>query len=350
MKNARTFSHLLTNWYNPNDRILPWKGIKDPYKIWISEIILQQTRAEQATPYYHNFINRFPTVESLAESSQETVLKEWEGLGYYSRARNLHAAAKQIVSSHGGKLPESYDQLLGLKGIGPYTAAAIASFAFGLAYPVLDGNVFRVLSRYFDIDHPTNESSSRKVFTKFLDTVFDSSQPALFNQAIMDFGATICKPKNPLCLECPLRKSCKAFHLDLINSRPIKKRGKKKRHRHFHYFLIQAKEEFLIKQRIEKDIWQGLYEFPLIEFDQESNEETVITRFSEFDLRNYTTPVLIDSKVSVLSHQKILSSFWQSRLDKKSSVKDWIWVNKKDLRKLAFPKVFDLFFKQISLI
>lgn len=352
MSSTKIFSNNLLDWYDPKDRSLPWKGEKDPYKIWVSEIILQQTRAEQAIPYYKNFISQFPTVKELASSSEDKVLKYWEGLGYYSRARNLHFAAKQVVQKMDGQIPDSYDKLINLKGIGPYTAAAIASFAFDLPHPVLDGNVYRVLSRYFNIDSPINESRSKKVFVERLNKVFVKNKAALFNQSIMDFGATICKPKKPLCNTCPMKKNCQALKYKTVFELPKKSKKIVKRDRAFHYLLLQNKDDFIIQRREANDIWKGLYQLPLYESNSAVHQEVISQFLSENTSSTSASPTLIDQRKSILTHQKITAYFWHVNFRKKEHIylAACKWINKKDLTKFAFPKMFDLFFKQNSLI
>ncbi len=353
MKKSKAFHSALLNWYNPAERPLPWKGIKNPYKIWVSEIILQQTRAEQAIPYYHNFIAAFPNVEALAKAPLDKVLKTWEGLGYYSRARNMHAAASDITSKHKGKLPASYSQLLNLKGIGPYTAAAIASFAFDLPHAVLDGNVYRVLSRYFNIASPINESKSKKEFLNYLNKVFAPKKAALFNQAIMDFGATVCTPKKPFCSTCPFSNDCLALKLGQVNELPKKTKKHVKKDRYFHYLLVQNKEELLIQKRTGKDIWQGLFQLPLIETSLDAHTDYLEASFQkQFKTKTLIKLSKLEERTSVLSHQNIRTVFWQAELDRKPkhSLREALWIKKNDLSTFAFPKMFDLFFKQFSLI
>ena len=347
---SNTFSKRLLTWYDPNARSLPWKFIKDPYKIWISEIILQQTRAEQAIPYYHNFLKLFPTVTKLANADLDQVLKAWEGLGYYSRARNLHKAAIFIKENNKGKIPTTYDELLALSGIGPYTAAAISSFAFGEAKAVLDGNVYRVLARIFGIDDPINVSSSKKVFQNKLQSVFDKKEPALFNQSIMDFGATMCKPKDPSCSTCPMSDFCFALNNNQIEKLPVKIKAAKKKVRHFNYLMICSGDNRFLQQRTQKDIWQNLYQFPLLETKEIAHQVFVKDNFKAKFKLNFDFDInLIYSTNSILSHQKIIAKIWATSISKKKFKGNGhgIWVSKSDVNKYAFPKMFDLFFKHI---
>ena len=243
------------------------EGEKDPYKIWLSEIILQQTRVEQGLGYYQRFIEAFPTVEKLAAAPEKKVFKLWEGLGYYTRCKNLIASAAFISNEKKGKFPNDYESILSLKGVGPYTAAAIASFAFNLPHAVIDGNVFRVLARYFGITAPIDSSSGKKLYSLLAAALLDTQEPGLYNQAIMDLGAVICKPQQPLCTQCPQKKDCRAFKHQLIKTLPIKEKQLVKKTRWLYYFILQVKDTVLIRKRTGKDIWENLYEFVLYESD-----------------------------------------------------------------------------------
>ena len=347
MSKSNHFSKKLLNWYDPKARSLPWKFIKDPYKIWVSEIILQQTRAEQATPFYRNFIQLFPTVGALAKAELDQVLKAWEGLGYYSRARNLHHAANYVQNNFAGKIPSTYKELLTLKGVGPYTAAAISSFAFGEAQPVLDGNVFRVLSRVFGIEAPINVGSSRKIFQKQLNKIFDKKRPALFNQSIMDFGATCCKPSEPSCPSCPMADFCFALKNKQIHQLPKKLKSPKKKIRYFNFLFLTSGKKLLIEQRTEKDIWQNLYQFPLLESKELVHEDFIKDNFrSNLNLNKSINFDLVYSTTRILTHQKLYVQIWAANLRKKdfTEKEGALWVNNSDLHKFAFPKLFDLFF------
>jgi A/G-specific adenine glycosylase len=259
------FSERIIDWYKKNRRNLPWRETKDPYAIWLSEVILQQTRVAQGLDYYIRFLEAFPTVNHLAEATQEEVLKLWQGLGYYTRARNLHDAAREIVTSYKGRFPDNYHAIRSLKGVGDYTAAAISSFAFGLPYPVMDGNVVRVISRFFGITAPCNKAEGKNQIREALDLVFDRKQSAEFNQAIMEFGALQCIPSSPSCTTCIFNDSCVAFEKGKVNELPVKSSKTQVKPRYFHYLIINDKDEIIIKRRGVGDIWQGLYEFPLIE-------------------------------------------------------------------------------------
>jgi A/G-specific adenine glycosylase len=261
------FTKKLLGWNRiHNKRSMPWKGEQNPYRIWISEIILQQTRVEQGLAYYEKFIARFPTIMDLAKAPEQEVFKYWEGLGYYTRCRNLIATAKKIAFERNGHFPSSYPEILKLQGVGPYTAAAIASFAFGLPYVVVDGNVERVIARYFGISEPVGTAAGKKLFNGIAENLLDVKQPAVFNQAIMDFGATVCKPKNPLCAVCVQAKNCQAFQKGLTNELPVKKQAITRKKRWLYYFIINAgKDSIWIRERTKKDIWQNLFEFVLFE-------------------------------------------------------------------------------------
>lgn len=270
-KAEKYFVQNILCYYQQNKRELPWRCTQDPYRIWISEVMLQQTQVEQVLPYYERFIQKFPDVFSLAQASEEEVLQVWQGLGYYSRARNLHKAAKQIAFEYKGKWPESYSLLLQLKGVGEYTAAAIASFAYNLPYAVLDGNVFRVLSRYFGIDIPINTTEGKKTFRQLAVHLLDKKNPSEYNQAIMEFGATCCKPVQARCAECVLTRYCVAYQKEKVYQWPVKIKRGKKTYRYLNYFVFIENERYTyIKRRMNEDIWKGLYEFYLVETVQQN--------------------------------------------------------------------------------
>lgn len=307
-------SRLLQHWYSRHKRDLPWRETTDPYKIWISEIILQQTRVNQGLDYYLRFIARFPDAASLANAEENQVLKLWQGLGYYSRARNLHAAAKQITTQFGGKFPDHYSDIISLKGIGDYTAAAIASIAYKLPYAVVDGNVYRVLSRLFAIDTPINSSEGKKLFAETAQAILDPKHAALHNQAIMDLGAMVCTPRQPLCVECPVQSICMAYEKNEIVKYPVKTRKNSVKTRYFNYFHIVQGENTWIHKRTEKDIWKNLYEFPMLEtenpmdFLQLQRTGKHHTFFSK--LENAFIEKQFKTK-HILSHQIIDATFYQ---------------------------------------
>ena len=305
------FSANIVDWYKNFKRDLPWRNTTDPYKIWLSEIILQQTQVKQGLPYYKKFIATFPTVSDLATAQEEQILKLWQGLGYYSRARNLHHAAKQINSN--GTFPNSYEDILALKGVGEYTAAAIASFAFKLSYAVVDGNVFRLLSRFYGINIPINTSKGKKHFTELAQSLLLKDQADLFNQAIMEFGSQMCKPKQPNCIQCPLQTECKAFSESSIHLLPVKKGKVKVKNIYFDYFFFKANDYTVVKKRTSKGIWQNLYEFPLIESEiQVSNEDILKHQTFELWTKGQDFRVVSVSNFKhILSHRKIYARFWE---------------------------------------
>ncbi len=308
------FSNTLIYWYLQNSRDLPWRKTNNPYFIWLSEIMLQQTRVAQGLSYYLKFTEAFPTVFDLAKADESTVLKMWQGLGYYSRARNLHFTAKQIANEFNGEFPSTYKDIIKLKGIGDYTASAIASFAFDEPKAVVDGNVYRVLSRYFGIETPINSSVGIKEFKTLAEALIDKKQPANYNQAIMEFGAIQCKPKKPLCLFCPLSESCVALQKNLIEKLPVKEKKIKVRNRYFNFLVVKTnKNTTILSERKGRGIWQGLYQFPLIESDKIINQKELIAseEFISF-FPEETTISLFNQKVIVhkLSHQHLYTQFW----------------------------------------
>lgn len=258
----------LCEWYKLHQRDLPWRKTQDPYRIWLSEIILQQTRVQQGLPYYIDFIRHYPRVENLANATEDEVLRHWQGLGYYSRARHMHRTAKIISDKHQGRFPDSYEGLLQLQGIGPYTAAAIASFAYNLPHAVVDGNVYRVLSRLYDVDINILDSKARKIFQTLAEKTMKPQEAALFNQAIMEFGALQCVPKQPHCEDCPLQEHCLALAHQHVAERPVRIKKMERKKRYLHYIFCFTEQETWIYQRQDKDIWQGLWEFPLFEEDR----------------------------------------------------------------------------------
>ncbi len=325
---------------------MPWKGEKDPYKIWISEIILQQTRVEQGLDYYNRFVKKYPTIKKLAAANEKDVFKLWEGLGYYSRCRNLIATAKFIANNLKGVFPNNYNDVLNLKGIGTYTAAAIVSFAYNLPYAVVDGNVNRVLARFFGIDTAIDSTQGKKIFFELANQLIDKKNAANYNQTIMDFGATVCKPKNPLCSECVLSKNCFALANNKIEVLPIKNKKLAIKDRWFYYIVASYKTEVLIKERINKDIWQNLTEFILVEQPKQiKNLTKQAVKLVEEQLP--TTKFMIDN-ISVpylqqLSHQHIRGNFIEIELQQKIEISGYKWVQKSQLKKLSFPKYINTF-------
>ena len=303
-----TISCDLVAWYHLNKREMPWRNTRDPYKIWLSEIILQQTRVEQGTPYYYRFINEFPTVSDLANASEEQVLKLWQGLGYYSRARNLQKAAKMVMEAFNGEFPTDFQDIIKLPGIGEYTASAISSFAYDQNYAVLDGNVYRVLSRLFNINTPINSTLAKKIFNELALKILDKKDPATHNQAIMEFGATYCKPANPNCHQCVLATQCAAFIADVVKERPVKLKKNTILKRYFNYLLIRHREDVFINKRNGSGIWQNLYELPVIETFEDHTEKSVISShewITMFRKQKHIIKFISPQKVHKLSHQHI---------------------------------------------
>ncbi len=339
----KLFVQGLLEWnQNENMRQMPWKGEKDPFKIWLSEIILQQTRVGQGLNYYQNFISAFPNIHALANASEEKVFKLWEGLGYYSRCKNLLITAKFISSNLNGIFPKHYESILQLKGVGSYTASAIASFAYNLPHAVLDGNVFRVLSRIFDIETPIDSTRGKKEFSALAQNILPKQKSAEYNQAIMDFGAVICKP-SPECKICFFNKQCKAFLIGKQDLLPIKEKEIKIRERWFNYFVLHYKDQFAIRQRISKDIWQQLFEFILIETDKSySSKELLLLFKKQYGTDQYNMASCIKSKQK-LTHQAINFCFQQIELDKKENIPGFFWVKIADMGNYAFPKTLQQF-------
>lgn len=308
------FSKQLTYWYLQNKRNLPWRATTNPYAIWLSEIILQQTRVDQGMSYYFKFIENFPTVFDLAAASEEQVLKLWQGLGYYSRARNLHFSAKYIVNELNGRFPATYKELLKLKGIGDYTASAIASICFNEPTAVVDGNVYRVLARYFGIGTAINSSAGIKIFKQLAQELIDEKNPGTHNQALMEFGALMCKPNNPNCGICPLNSSCFALSKHKVKDLPVKEKKAKIKIRHFNYLVIQSSDQKTKMVKRETGIWKNLYEFPLIETSDIIDENQLVEHkiFKELFCDSTTTVALFNEEVLVhkLTHQHIHTKFW----------------------------------------
>ncbi len=344
-------SQILIRWYRKNKRDLPWRQTSDPYFIWISEIILQQTRVSQGLSYYYKFIRKFPKVKDLAAATEDEVLKMWQGLGYYSRARNLHRCAKEIIEKHNGKFPESYEGIRALPGIGDYTAAAIASFAFHLPYPVLDGNVYRFLSRYFGIRIPINTGAAKKEFYSILQNLIKDSGPHEFNQAIMEFGAIQCKPSSPVCTSCPLQSSCYTFENNCVDQLPIKANKQKARNRYFYYLVIQNRDYIYLQKRTKKDIWQNLYEFPLIETKKKLRIDSLL-RIDEWNNLFKSTETVLQSvspeMKHVLSHQVLHTSFIELSLNDKAfrEPDNWKKVSMQDVQTYAVPRLIDKYLKE----
>lgn len=354
MKNSNTkhyISKTLVNWYQQNKRELPWRDITDPYKIWISEIILQQTRVNQGLSYYLRFVERFPTVSLLAEADEDEVLKFWQGLGYYSRARNLHKAAKQVINIFGGIFPTDYASVLSLSGIGSYTAAAICSFAYNLPYAVVDGNVYRVLSRLFAIETPIDSGKGKKEFEKVATQLLHNENAAEHNQAIMEFGALQCLPVSPQCDICPLGNNCLAGATGLVDKLPVKSKKMTINHRYFNYLHIEYAGYTFLQKRTAKDVWQNLYEFPLIESDklltvQELFEhESFNSLFENIDSINVLK--ITNPMKHVLSHRVINVQFITINISELNEVlKNLIQVSFSEIDKYPVSRLMEMFLQR----
>ena len=322
------FSKTLINWYSVNKRDLPWRNTTNPYYIWLSEIILQQTQVAQGWPYYEAFVREFPTVFDLAMAKEEAVLNLWQGLGYYSRARNLHASAKYIVTNLNGIFPSTYKTIKELKGVGDYTASAIASICFGENTAVVDGNVYRVLSRVFNVDTPINSTAGIKEFKFLAQELIDSKQPDVFNQAIMDFGSQACKPKQPLCESCVFNNNCKALQLNKTTELPVKLQKTKVTKKYFNFLVIINKDRVLFEKRVGKGIWQNLYQFPLFETETEASH-VLVENYLKDELSYNDTSLYIYNETPIihkLSHQHLNTTFWI--INTEADLNDSVPVNK----------------------
>lgn len=344
----KAFTRLLLDWNKcQNARQMPWKGEKDPYRIWLSEIILQQTRVEQGLEYYNKFIKTFPDIHKLARAKETKVFKLWEGLGYYTRCRNLITSAKYISKELEGKFPDQFDEIRALKGVGPYTAAAISSFAYNLPYAVLDGNVFRVLARVFGISKPIDGTEGKKKFTTLAEELLDKERPGLYNQAIMDFGAVQCKPAAPLCKTCVFINKCYAFQHKMVKALPVKNKKVQIKKRWFYYLVLENDNTIAIRQREGKDIWRGLYEFPLIETKKETDVKNILKMaertgwLSKTDKATAVSPLFKQQ----LSHQLIIGQFVKIQINKKIPG-GFVWSEKNKLTRFVFPKLIHKYVNQ----
>ena len=334
------FAQTLLKWFETNGRELPWRETNDPYAIWLSEIILQQTQVKQGWDYWQRFMHRWPTVEDLAAATEDEVLREWQGLGYYSRARNLHFAAKQIAGS--GHFPNTFEEIKQLKGVGDYTAAAIGSIAFGLPTAVVDGNVYRVLARHFGIETPTNSTEGKKTFSALAQSLMpapslkgEGNVCGLYNQAIMDFGAIQCTPQSPKCVVCPLQESCEALRTGKISLLPIKEKKLKIKERHLIYIYIRCQGETAIHRRGEGDIWQGLWEPVLV------NSEQLIVNSEQ---------LIVKAKgvKHVLTHQVLTADFYLWETETKPELpEDYIWIKEEDIDNYGIPRLVDKLLKKL---
>lgn len=344
-----TFSKEIIDWYQKHKRDLPWRNTNDPYIIWLSEIIMQQTRVEQGMPYFNRFTEKYPTVEHFASATEEEILKLWQGLGYYSRGRNMHQTSQAVMEEHAGYFPKNYDSLVRLKGIGEYTAAAISSFSSNEAKAVVDGNVFRLLSRYFGIDTPINTGKGKKIFTDLANELLDQTQAGVFNQAMMEFGSLQCKPKNPDCQICPLQISCEARSKNRISELPVKIKAQKSRERYFNYILAIKNDQILVNKRRSGDIWENMIDLPL--FETESRTEIPDLIQSENFIKAFGKQVLIRSVSKpvkhILSHQKLNTTFIQIENFTDDFLRDqsWFYVSREELEKLPQPKLIFQFFE-----
>lgn len=345
-------TRLLSEWYKTNKRDLPWRRTGNPYQIWISEIILQQTRIEQGTPYFEAILGHFPDVKTLAESPLDDLLKHWQGLGYYSRARNMHTAANQIMHDFNGVFPDKYEKLIQLKGVGEYTASAISSIAFKEPRAVVDGNVYRVLSRLYAIDTPINSTKGKKLFASMADQILDRNHPDNHNQAMMDFGALQCTPNNPKCADCPMTDCCQAYTSGTVSILPVKLAGAKKQERFFHYLFLTDGRRTWLQQRTQKDIWQQLWEFPLIETDR---EETIETLIRQEPFRSWTEGQMTFERPyylkHILSHRIIHARFFPIHIQSLHAVpENWKEVSLNEIDQYAVSRLMELFMENHSLL
>lgn len=342
------FSETILAWYEVNKRDLPWRETSDPYLIWISEIILQQTRVSQGYDYFLRFVERFPNVNSLAAADEDDVLKYWQGLGYYSRARNLHAAAKSM----NGYFPKTYEGVRALKGVGDYTAAAICSFAYGMPYAVVDGNVYRVLSRYFGVEVPIDSSEGKKLFATLATEMLGDAHSATYNQAIMDFGALQCTPKSPACASCPLQETCSALKNGQVMELPVKSHKTQVSNRYFNYIYVHAGAYTFIKKRTADDVWKNLFEFPLIETQESVGEEELLSSQAFLSLfaeneKPLSVRLLSEGVKHVLSHRIIYTNFYEVVLPEDTmSFKDYMRIDINDLEQYAVSRLVHAFIEK----
>lgn len=346
------FSKNLINWYALNKRALPWRETTDPYKIWLSEIILQQTRVNQGISYYYKFIEHYPTVNDLANAPEDDVLRDWQGLGYYSRARNLHASAKFIRDSYNGKFPATYEQILELKGVGAYTAAAIASFAFQLPKPVVDGNVMRVLSRVFGVTEPIDSNQGSKQINEIAEELIEIKDPATYNQAIMEFGALQCVPKNPNCAACSFKAECYAVKNNCTDVLPIKKGKTKVVSVYLHYVVVHYKDQLYFKKRDDTSIWKGLYDFPSVEAPEKADESNIVTTL--FQKLSIPKEGIFERKSleikHLLSHRRLFVCFYHISLKNKwnNAPNGLFPMNFEECSKKGLPRVIEKYLKDIN--
>ncbi|HHB77725.1 MAG TPA: A/G-specific adenine glycosylase [Saprospiraceae bacterium] len=344
------FSKKLLRWQATYDRKMPWKDRTDAYAIWLSEIILQQTRVEQGLPYYLRFLDTFPTVQDLAQADEKTVMKLWEGLGYYSRARHLHFTARYIAEELGGLFPDNYKDLLKLKGVGPYTAAAIASFAYGLPHAVVDGNVFRVLARYTADFTDISSTVGRQTFTQLANQLLDPAQAGAFNQALMDLGALVCKPTNPTCSICPVQEGCRALAQNIIGDLPVKSKKIKRQTRYFYFFIFRKGRQTWIQKRDQKDIWQSLYEFPKLESNRAITQKELKAYLSTVAPQYLLQKPMQGPFTQLLTHQKIIGHFFEVKVTKAPRIDRLLPIHEDRLAEYPFPKMIKKYLDTASAI
>lgn len=339
------FSDELINWYNQNKRDLPWRHTIDAYIIWLSEIILQQTRVEQGMPYFYRFAEKYPTVTDFAAADETEILKLWQGLGYYSRGRNMLKTARMVQELYNGKFPTQYDELIKLKGIGEYTAAAIASFSSNEAKAVVDGNVYRVLARYLGIFEPINSTQGKKIFQLAANDFLNKKNAALHNQAMMEFGAMLCKPKNPACGICPVRISCYAFKHNATLSLPVKLKTLKVKQRFFNYFLYTDGQQILMNKRDERDIWANMYDLPMIETDEQVSVAELLTSNEAIKHFGDQPDIMEVSEIKkhILTHQQLFIRFVTIAKQPIGIMPSWTFIEVENLRALPLPKVIFIF-------
>ena len=338
---------ILARWFKSNMRELPWRDTPSPYYVWLSEVILQQTRVSQGLDYFNRFVQQWPTLADLAKASEEEVLKMWQGLGYYSRARNLHRCARQVVEEYDGVFPENLDELKKLQGIGGYTAAAIASIAFGKPHAVVDGNVYRVLARLYNIETPINSNEGVKAFAELADTLLDRKHPGRHNQAMMEFGALHCTPKNPNCLFCPLQAQCLAFNHHTVAERPVKLQKTKVRTRFLNYLVIKDQHQNIgLRKRQGNDIWRNLYDFPCVESDRALSMEEVVSdkTFSELVPRDFQIAKVSPPLTHKLTHQTLMATFMEIKISDflpSSQKNNILLVPENELGRYPVPKLIE---------
>jgi len=343
------FNNELATWYHQNKRALPWRDTTDAYVIWLSEIILQQTRVEQGLPYFYRFLEAYPDVDSFAAADEDSILKLWQGLGYYSRGRNMLKTARMVMERFGGKFPQTYTELITLKGIGEYTASAIASFSAGEARAVVDGNVYRVLARYLGIFEPINTTKAKKIFADAANQLLDNQNPGLHNQAMMELGAMICKPKNPACGICPVRMGCYAFVNNATNALPVKVSKPKVRERFLNYFLVTDGETILMNKRDETDIWANMYDLPLIETPSlvVSNKLLALPQARQFFGDDAAIVETLPVKTHLLTHQRLQVQFIKLQYQSFTLRENWFYTPVENIKSVAMPKIIFIFLKNI---